>query len=102
MNYENCDICAVNILRNVSALTIISYKKNEFVIMPQTYMLFELNHKEENMVTWRATLKGSVCENKKGYRLTSKYPVVIATNLISNCCIIKEKMVEHDSYKFRK
>ena len=51
MNYENCDICAVNILRNVSALTIISYKKNEFVIMPQTYMLFELNHKEENMVT---------------------------------------------------
>ena len=41
--------------------------------------------------------KGSVRENKRGYRLNAiKKALLIATNLASICCVYKEKIVKND------
>ena len=53
--------------------------------------------------------KGSVRENKRGYRLNAiKKALLIATNLASICCVYKEKIIkkttltEEHSTKFLK
>ena len=43
-------------------------------------------------------MPGVFAKNERGYRLTAKKALLIATNLTFICCVYKEKIVKNDSY----